>query len=97
MAEIEAAVEKLCIEANIYLNNDIKDALVAVLKKNDRIPDVRYWKVKNAENMAQEGLAICQDTGMTVVFIELGNQSGSLEAVWRNRKQRCQEGYKRAI
>ena len=34
-AEIEVAIEKLCIEANIFLNEDIKNALVRGIEKEE--------------------------------------------------------------
>jgi fumarate hydratase subunit alpha len=102
VAEIEAAVEKLCIEANIYLNNDIKDALVRGIEKerSDTGRSILESLVKNAEIAAQEGLAICQDTGMTVVFIELGQSvritGGSLEeAVNSGVRKGYKKGYLR--
>jgi len=89
-AEIEVAIEKLCIEANIFLNEDIKNALVRGIEKeeSDTGRSVLESLVKNAEIAAQEGLAICQDTGMAVVFIELGQSvqiiGGSLEEAINN-------------
>lgn len=88
--EIETAVEKLCIEANIFLNNDIKDAIVRGIEKeeSDTGRSVLESLVKNAEIAARERLAICQDTGMAVVFVELGQSvritGGSLEEAINN-------------
>jgi len=97
-AEIEAAVEKLCIEANIYLNEDIKNALVSGIDREESETgrSVLESLVKNAEIAAQEGLAICQDTGMAVVFVEAGQSvhitGGSIEEAINNG---VRKGYKK--
>lgn len=98
VAQIEAAVEKLCIEANIHLNKDIKNALARGVEteQSDTGRSVLESLMKNAEIAAQEGLAICQDTGMAVVFIEMGQSvhitGGSLEEAINNG---VRNGYKK--
>lgn len=72
--EIEDAVRDLCIEANLALPADIKRAVrsgaereTAPLARDIMGDLVKNWEV--AESMA---LPVCQDTGMAVVFIRLG-------------------------
>jgi len=97
-ADIEAAVEKLCIEANIYLNEDIRNALVRgiELEESETGRSVLESLVRNADIAAREGLAICQDTGMAVVFVEIGQSvhitGGSLEEAINNG---VRKGYKK--
>ncbi|KRQ86124.1 L(+)-tartrate dehydratase subunit alpha [Caloramator mitchellensis] len=74
VSEITKAVRDLCIEANYYLNEDIKNAF---LKASDEeefklAKDIMDILIKNAEIAANENMPMCQDTGMTVVFIDLG-------------------------
>ncbi len=72
--EIVKSVEKLCINANNYLNDDIAKALISRID-NEKSPigkDILKNLVKNAEIARHNNIPICQDTGMAVVFIELG-------------------------
>jgi fumarate hydratase subunit alpha len=72
--EITKAVEKLCMEANFFLNDDIKNAILKAVEKEESMTgkSVLSSLIKNADIAAQERLAICQDTGMAIVFVELG-------------------------
>ena len=79
MREIQAsaitdAVAKLCIEANYHLTPDIREAFVrgSACETCDVARGVLGQLIENA-GIASEGLLpICQDTGMAVVFVELG-------------------------
>jgi len=67
-------VEKLCMEANYCLNKDIEEALASSLV-NEESPagrNIIASVIENAGIAREERLPICQDTGMTVIFIELG-------------------------
>jgi fumarate hydratase subunit alpha len=74
--KIKKTVSELCILANLKLRNDVLAALkVAHSKeKNKRAGKILYAIVKNAELAQEKGLAICQDTGMPCVFVELGQK-----------------------
>lgn len=81
MREIDAgliseACRRLFIKANYYLNSDIMNKLKEYNSREiseigreilDRI-------IENAEIAAQNEMAICQDTGMCVVFLEIGQE-----------------------
>lgn len=71
---ITNTVEKLCIESNYFLPRDVKKALEdAVLKEESPVGrDTLLDILKNAEIAARNQVPICQDTGLAVVFIELG-------------------------
>lgn len=94
------AVEKLCIEANLFLNKDIKEALQKgeENEESDTGKSILASLVKNAEIASNERLAICQDTGMAVLFVELGQEvhitGGSLEAALNEGVRR---GYKKGF
>lgn len=85
ISEIINAVEALCIDANLHLNKDIKDSLQKniLVEESDVGCSVLKSLIKNAKIAADEGLPICQDTGMAVIFVELGQEvhiiGGSLE------------------
>ena len=72
--QISELIERLCIEANEQLPEDIQDALVLAREKEtwpianeilDRIEE-------NYQIAAQTHVPICQDTGMACVFLEIG-------------------------
>lgn len=75
-AQITAAVAKLAIDANYYLSPDIYGALVKN-QETERSPlgkEILGNLVKNADIARDEDMPICQDTGMAVVFVELGQE-----------------------
>lgn len=75
-AQITAAVAKLAVDANYYLSKDIYDALVSN-QEVERSPlgkEILGKLVENADIARNEKMPICQDTGMAVVFVELGQE-----------------------
>ena len=79
MREIEASqitelVEKLCIEACCVLTDDIKTSFKSSLQ-TEQSPlgkEILETLIQNAEIAKEERSPICQDTGLTVVFVTLG-------------------------
>lgn len=76
-SDITKAVKQLCIDANYYLCNDIKQKII-------KARDEETWNtakgildkiVINAEIASNEKMPICQDTGMACVFIEIGQDA----------------------
>ena len=73
-SEITDAVEKLVIDANYNLPEDVKKALIKMQQEEESelckgiIGDI----LKNAEVAEKCQMPICQDTGLAVFFIELG-------------------------
>ena len=72
--KITRAIADLCIQANQILRKDVFLALKVAYKKetNKRAKDILEAIIKNADIAKKEGLAICQDTGLPCVFVELG-------------------------
>jgi len=72
--KITRAIADLCIQANQILRKDVFLALKVAYKKetNKRAKDILEAIIKNADIARKEGLAICQDTGLPCVFVELG-------------------------
>ena len=83
--DITALVRDLCIEANCNLPGDVRCALCAA-QKQEQSPvgqSILGDLVENFTFAGEKRLPICQDTGMAVVFIDLGQEchivGGSLE------------------
>jgi fumarate hydratase subunit alpha len=73
-SKITEAVAKLAIEANYYLSPDIYAALEKG-QKDEESPlgrEIFNQLVENACIAREENMPICQDTGMAVIFMELG-------------------------
>ena len=94
-------VKEMCIEANLELAPDMKQALVSA-KENETsevgckiLSDLE----ENLEIAKNESIPICQDTGMAVAFVEVGQNvkvKGSLtEAINEGVRQGYTEGYLR--
>jgi fumarate hydratase subunit alpha len=95
-------VQKLCVDANYYLNEDIEKALNACLACEESAlgKNVIETILENAKIARKEQAPICQDTGMAVVFIELGTEAhicgGDLEeAVNEGVRLGYEKGYLR--
>ncbi len=74
VSQISEAIAKLCIDANYYLASDIYEALVKGEEKEESPLGKEIFKqiIKNANIAREEDRPICQDTGMAVVFMEIG-------------------------
>ena len=100
--EIKRAVKKLCMDANYYLPQDVIDALrkgyereVSPIGK-----DILKKILKNIEVAGKQKLPLCQDTGVAVFFIDLGQEvkivGKSLEdAINEGVREGYSEGYLR--
>ncbi|MDE6885560.1 MAG: fumarate hydratase [Helicobacteraceae bacterium] len=75
--DIAYSVEKLCIEACCVQTKDIKKAFYeAKAKESSMLGKIILDKlIQNGEIAEQSGIPICQDTGMAVVFLELGQDA----------------------
>ena len=74
--EIEDVIAKMCVEANCYLPSDVSEKLSDALKTEES-PIGREILTRIEENAAlakEKNMPICQDTGMAVFFIELGQE-----------------------
>lgn len=72
--DIADAVERLVIDANYNLPKDVMDALVK-MRREEESPLCREILgdiIKNAELARRREMPICQDTGLAVFFIEMG-------------------------
>ena len=71
---ITDTVERLCIESNYYLNDDILAALKQALSEEESETGIHIIEklIENSEIARNEEIAICQDTGMAIVFVDIG-------------------------
>jgi fumarate hydratase subunit alpha len=76
--KIKNTVKDLCIKANLDLRKDVLNALKIALpkEKNKRAKNILQAIIENAAVARKENLAICQDTGMLCVFVEIGGNVG---------------------
>ena len=102
VSEITEAVKKLCISANYNLNSDVYSA-IENSRDNEQSPigkNILSQLLENADLAKENCKPICQDTGMAVVFLKVGQdvhfEGGSLEdAVNEGVRQGYVEGFLR--
>ena len=99
MREIQAqqitdVVEKLCIEANQYLPEDVQCAIKNCRSREDWeiAQGVLDKIIDNFEIAKKESVPICQDTGMACVFLEIGQD---VHIVGGNLAEAVDEGVRR--
>lgn len=73
-ARITETVARLCVEANRILPEDVCQALNAAEKNEPFAPakELLGLLTQNAEIARENSMPICQDTGMAVVFADVG-------------------------
>lgn len=100
--EVTKTITRLFLEANYYLTDDVLSALKKAkdTEKSAVGKEVLTKIIKNADIAANEQMALCQDCGTAVVFLELGQEvhiiGGDLfTAINEGVRQAYQEGYLR--
>ena len=100
--EITKNIKEMCIEANHYLSEDMDVAMKQAVE-TEKAPLGKQILTQLQENLqiaAKDMIPICQDTGMTVIFLEIGQdvhfEGGSLEdAVNEGVRQGYVDGFLR--
>ena len=72
--QIIETIRQMCIDANLRLSEDVQEAICSA-GKTEKSPLGRQILEQLEENMgiaAAEDIPICQDTGMAVVFLKIG-------------------------
>ena len=100
--EITKNIKEMCIEANHFLSEDMKKAINNAYEKEESEVgrNVLEQLQENLKIAANDMIPICQDTGMTVVFMEIGQDvhftDGNLEdAINQGVREGYIEGYLR--
>ncbi|MCU0651038.1 MAG: fumarate hydratase [Candidatus Omnitrophica bacterium] len=97
--KISDAVADLCLKANFKLRPDVLAGLKAAYERetNRRAKTLIKAILDNAAIAAKEKVAICQDTGLPCVFLEIGQDvhvSGNInQAVFKGIKNGYRKGY----
>jgi len=100
--EITKNIKEMCIEANLSLADDVKEALNNA-SKSESGPLAKQILSQLEDNLdiaKKDSIPICQDTGMAVVFINIGQdvhfEGGLLEdAINEGIRRGYKEGYLR--
>lgn len=102
VSEITQNIKEMCIEANHFLTQDMDDALkkACTREKSQLGRQVLNSLQENLQIAGEDMIPICQDTGMAVVFVEIGQdvhfEGGLLEdAINEGVRQGYVEGFLR--
>ena len=102
VGEITNNIKEMCIEANYFLSPDMKKVFDESVKKEESPlgKQILHQLEENLEIAGKDQIPICQDTGMAVVFIKVGQEvhfeGGSLsEAIHEGVRQGYTEGFLR--
>jgi fumarate hydratase subunit alpha len=100
--DVTGNIREMCIEANHYLTPDMDEALKNAVEteKSGLGKQILNQLQDNLKIAGEDMIPICQDTGMAVVFMEIGQdvhfEGGSLEeAIHEGVRQGYVEGYLR--
>ena len=95
-------IKEMCIKANHYLAPDMEKAMREACEKESKplAKQILGQLLENLDIAGKDMIPICQDTGMAVVFLKIGQdvhfEGGSVEkAVNEGVRQGYQEGYLR--
>lgn len=74
VSEITRVVKQLCVDANIHLDRDVVEKIEEFAEKEDSPvgKEILGQILANARMASEEQMPMCQDTGIAVVLIELG-------------------------
>lgn len=102
VGEITKNIKEMCIKANYFLSPDMKKVFDESVKKEESPlgKQILHQLEENLEIAGKDQIPICQDTGMAVVFIKVGQEvhfeGGSLsEAIHEGVRQGYTEGFLR--
>ena len=85
VTDITEQIKEMCIEANHFLTDDMKEALVNAQDTEEAMlgKQILQQLQENLRIAGEDMIPICQDTGMAVIFMEIGQdvhfEGGSLE------------------
>ncbi len=100
--EIINHVKEMCIEANLHLSKDMQEAIQNARKSETGLlgKQILNQLCENMEIAANDAIPICQDTGMAVFFVKVGQDlhiegMNLTDAINEGVRQGYQEGYLR--
>ncbi len=82
--KITENIREMCIEANHFLSDDMKNALSSAKNEEEGLGrQILEQLEENLKIAAEDMIPICQDTGMAVIFMEIGQdvhfEGGNIE------------------
>ena len=98
---ITNTVKKLCIEANCFLSQDIKNCITNAQKTEPwaQAKEILGHIIENYQIAEQKNQPVCQDTGVACVFLKIGQDvhiKGDInEAINEGVRQGYRDGYLR--
>ena len=102
VAAITSCVRQMCIDANYHLSPDMQARLneTAEMEQSPLGRQILEKLEENLEIAASDQIPICQDTGMAVIFVEVGQEvhltGGDVSAaIQEGVRQGYQDGYLR--
>lgn len=100
--EITKNIKEMCMKVNVCLSDDVKEALLSGKDREESTIGKQIFGQleQNMQIAKEDNIPICQDTGMTVVFLKIGQdvhiEGGYVEdAVNEGIRQGYEEGYLR--
>ena len=100
--EITKNIKEICIEANYTLSDDVKNKIInsAAVEESEIGKKILNQLEENMNIADSDNIPICQDTGMAVIFIKIGQDvhitGGNLEdAINQGVREGYIEGYLR--
>ncbi len=100
--EITKNIKEMCMQVNVHLSDDVREALLSAKEKEESVigKQILGQLEENMEIADSKQIPICQDTGMTVVFLKIGQEvhveGGFIgDAVNEGIRQGYEEGYLR--
>jgi fumarate hydratase subunit alpha len=94
---ITEAVEKLAIDANYYLPWDVVTTVKdkAGEERNKKAKNVLYKIIENYKTAKKGEFPLCQDTGIAVIFLEIGAEVLVTGDIYRAINRGVELGYKK--
>ncbi|WP_293727919.1 fumarate hydratase [uncultured Phascolarctobacterium sp.] len=76
VSEVTAAIAKLCMDSCYYLPEAVKNKIKEAIKTEESPlgREILTTLVENFELSQKKAVPLCQDTGLTVVFLEIGQE-----------------------
>ena len=74
--DITESIKEMCIEANHFLSDDMKKVLDEAVKKEESLlgKQILNQLEENLQIAGTDMIPICQDTGMAVIFVKVGQE-----------------------
>ena len=91
---ITKEVSRLCIEAATYIENDVLACIRKAMENEEGLSkEILAQIIENDELATKENVPMCQDTGITVVFVEIGNEVHINGDIYEAINKGISEGY----